>query len=200
MEITICTKNKDKLIEIKAFLKSTNITFKQIPNNINLDVIEDGDTFISNATKKALTYAKELNVVVLADDSGLCVNALNGLPGIHSQRYSGKGSLENNKKLLKELENKNDRTAYFVTVLCVAFPNGKTFIYEGRWNGKIASNVLDFNGFGYDPLFIPNESNEVVSKLGLEFKLKYSHRSNALREMLEGIDEIIDYWRYSRSI
>ena len=127
MEIVIVTKNNGKLNEFKRLLKDYNVTFKSLSDlNINDDVVEDGKTFEENAMIKARTISKKYNVVTLADDSGLCVDALNGEPGIYSARYaSDHNASDNNAYLLKKMENINDRKAHFSCALCLYFPDDR---------------------------------------------------------------------------
>lgn len=197
MELIIASGNQKKLKELDAILKGTNLSVRSILKEEEIEVMETEKTFEGNAKLKALAYAKHLNGVVIADDSGLCVESLDGMPGIFSKRYSGLGDYENNIKLLDVLKNEKRRNAYFICVIVVAFPDGKTFTYEGKWNGVIAYEMKGVNGFGYDPIFIPNGCNDVVANLTNEFKMKNSHRYKALHKMVEDKDEITNYWRYS---
>lgn len=193
MEIILGTKNINKIKEIKPFFKDTDITINSLPETLNLEVIEDGKTLLENANKKALAYAKALNKPVLSDDTGLFIKSLNNEPGINSHRYSMVNDLENNKKVLKELGNNENRDAYFLTVITLAFPNGKTFNYDGIFKGTIALEVDDFEGFGYDPIFIPLGEKKVVTKLDSNYKYKHSHRSKALLKLIKDLPNIVKY-------
>ncbi|WP_162164014.1 RdgB/HAM1 family non-canonical purine NTP pyrophosphatase [Acholeplasma hippikon] len=197
MIITLASGNKKKLKELDEILKHTELSCEPITSNEEIDVIEDSLTFIGNATKKAISYAKHLNKVVVADDSGLCVDVLNGMPGIYSKRYAGLSDYENNVKLLDVLKNKENRKAYFICAIALAFPDGKVFTYEAKWHGTIANEMKGHNGFGYDPVFIPDGMKDVVASLDENYKMTHSHRYQALKKFVEDKDEIINYWRHT---
>ncbi len=146
------------------------------------DIEENGTTFEENAMIKARSVWKE-GYLSIADDSGLCVNALNGAPGIFSARYAGEPSdtQKNNTKLLCELENKVDRSAYFVCAIACKMPNGEEFTVRGTANGIILESQAGDGGFGYDPLFYFPSLNKTFAQLSGEEKHKVSHRGNALR-------------------
>src|SRR5690554_182254 len=129
MKLIIATQNEHKFQEIKAHFKGFPIVIEKLPEGIK-EPVESKDTFLENAILKAKYYADKLNQVVLADDSGLCVAALKGLPGIYSSRYSGLGDAANNVKLLKALTNIEQRDAYFKAVIVIYFPDGTMFHYE----------------------------------------------------------------------
>lgn len=197
MNLVVASSNIKKLKELNEILSNTIFNIRSLTSDEEIDVLEDGLTFKDNAIKKAYTYAKRLNEVVIADDSGLCVKALNNRPGIYSKRYSGKGDLENNLKILDELKNQKNRYANFVCLIAVVFPDGKTFTYEGIWEGRISTEISGITGFGYDPIFIPMNQNKTVASLDNEYKMNHSHRFKAIKKMLEDKDEIINYWRYT---
>jgi len=127
-----------------------------------------------------------------ADDSGLCVTALNLEPGVRSARYSSETGpvdhLQNNLKLLKNLKHTDDRSAFFITVICLIDSEGQTSFYEGRVFGEISPEMKGVHGFGYDPLFIPQGYDQTFAELGEGVKNKLSHRSVALRKMLEDLE------------
>lgn len=195
-QVLIATKNKGKASEFKEFFSEYNIEAlslldlkEQLP-----DVEETGVTFEENAALKAEQIAAILNKPVLADDSGLMVDALNGGPGIYSARYAGHGKndQDNNGKLLNELKEipKEKRKAKFVCVLAVAIPGKETIFRTGICEGEIAFTPQGNNGFGYDPLFIPNGSNKSMAELSPEEKNSISHRSAAIRELEDWVKEI----------
>ena len=146
------------MLEIKDLVKDLPLSFISLDDVIDVpEVDEDGDTFESNAGKKALTMAKQYNVVSLADDSGLCVDALDGRPGVYSARYGGKDSSDEQKYLgiLNEMKGvaEPDRTARFVCVLALAWPDGKVDMFKGVCEGIITLEPKGDGGFGYDPIF-----------------------------------------------
>lgn len=195
MKILIATKNNHKVRELNEMLNLPNIElFSMSDLNINLDIIEDGKTFEENALIKAIALYKYLNddsYTVIADDSGLCVDYLNGAPGIFSARYSGGGDEENNRKLLDELKNvpNNKRTAHFSCVIALVDKNGsKTF--EGTCNGIIAHKEIGNNKFGYDPIFIYPDANCTFGEMPTSEKNKISHRANAVFKLKKYLENI----------
>ena len=195
MKILIATKNNHKVKELNEMLNLPNIElFSMSDLNINLDIVEDGKTFEENALIKATELYKYLNddsYTVIADDSGLCVDYLNGAPGIFSARYSGGGDKENNLKLLDELKDvpDNQRNAHFSCVIALVNKNGsKTF--EGICNGIIAHEEIGDNKFGYDPIFIYPEANCTFGEMPAIEKNKVSHRANAVAKLKEYLKEI----------
>lgn len=195
-QVLIATKNKGKASEFKEFFSKYNIEVlslldleEQLP-----DVEETGVTFEENAALKAEQIAAILNKPVLADDSGLMVDALNGDPGIYSARYAGHGKndQDNNVKLLNELKDipKEKRKAKFVCVLAVAIPGEETIFRTGICEGEITFTPQGNNGFGYDPLFIPNGSNKTMAELSSEEKNSISHRSAAIKKLENWVKEI----------
>lgn len=194
MKILIASHNKNKARELNQLLSSSKITF------IGLDVFNDhdevnetGHTFVENATLKATYFAQKYHIPSLADDSGIEVEALENKPGIYSKRYSGKGDHANNLKLLDALKGQSNRKARFVAAIVVAFPDGKTFEYEGYVNGTISLELKGDQGFGYDPLFIPNGYHQTMAELGPNIKQHISHRANAIKQLKEHIHDIAHY-------
>lgn len=199
--IYIATSNAHKVAEFDEMFKDWQIdcivkSAKELGGMP--DVNEDGLTFAQNALKKAKAL-KEIapqDAYVLADDSGIVVDALDGAPGIHSARYAGvKGELAdkaNNEKLLKELENVEDskRTARFVCALALICPNGKSEIFEAKFEGKINHGKLGQNGFGYDPLFEIDSNGLTSAQLPPAMKNQISHRGKALRKLADFISLI----------
>jgi len=185
MKLVLATRNAHKLEEIRAIFDFENLEvfsafdFPDIP-----DVVEDGNTLEANAIKKAVEIAQATGLLAMADDSGLEVTALGGAPGIYSARYAGEAcSAEaNNEKLLRELAGQKDRTAQFRTVIAWATPTGETQTVEGICRGKILEELRGKNGFGYDPLFVPEGYGETFAELSAQVKNKISHRANALRK------------------
>lgn len=199
MTVVVATHNKFKFLEIKDILLPYPIHIEQIAYDPLDDVVEDGHTFEENTILKAKHYAQKYKKIAIADDSGLIVDQIAPLPGIYSKRYSGLGDLENNMKVLHILKDCKHRPAYFVCVIAIVFPDGKMFTYEGRLKGEISHQICGKAGFGYDPIFIPEGKNKTLAELGYNYKKKVSHRRMALNAFLEEINEIINYWRYTRS-
>jgi XTP/dITP diphosphohydrolase len=165
--LVVATKNKGKVREIRHILRPLKI---KITSLLDLhgapDIKESGTTFRENAVKKAQTIAKRLNIKVLADDSGLEVEALNGRPGIRSARYAGPNPTTEKlcKKLLKEMEGKKDRKARFICVIAIADPK-KVRIVKGICKGTIIFKMKGKHGFGYDPVFIPEGYNKTFAQM-----------------------------------
>lgn len=188
-QIIVATKNEGKAKEFKKFFSAFRIdavSLLDLPDSIP-DVEETGDTFEENAALKAEAIANLLDVPTLSDDSGLVIDALNGRPGIYSARYAGeaKNDKANVKKVLEELKNvpAEERTARFVCVLAIAAPNQQTFFCKGTCEGTIAFAPAGSNGFGYDPIFIPNGYNQTMAQLLPDEKNKISHRRNAIAQL-----------------
>lgn len=154
-------------------------------------VEEDGDSFLENAFKKALTLAKVSGVAVLADDSGLAVEALDGRPGVRSARFAGEGASDeaNNLKLLADLAGvpKKHRGAAFVCAMALKLPDGREFSSEGRLEGEILESPMGVDGFGYDPLFRPLGESRTLAQMSLDEKNKISHRGRALEGLLPAL-------------
>ncbi len=187
MKLIIASNNAHKLIEIRQILGnrfSEILSLKEA--GIDHETIEDGTTFMENALKKAREIAEISGCCALADDSGICVNALGGAPGIYSARYAGEhGDDEaNNELLLKNLKDKDDRSAYFACAIALVFPDGRELTAEGRFDGIIAHSPSGENGFGYDPLFFVPEFNCTSADMSPEQKNEISHRKKALENLL----------------
>ena len=188
MKILIATKNKNKVRELNEMLNMPDIElFSMSDLNIDLDIVEDGKTFAENALIKATelyNYLNDDSYTVIADDSGLCVDFLNGAPGIYSARYSGGGDFENNMKLLDELKNvpDNKRTAHFSCVIAFVNKDGSQ-TFEGICNGLIAHEEIGDNKFGYDPIFIYPEANCTFGEMPANEKNKVSHRAIAISKL-----------------
>ncbi|MBU0951283.1 MAG: XTP/dITP diphosphatase [Elusimicrobia bacterium] len=207
MKLVIATDNKNKLREIKEIA-----AVMKVPGNIEIlslgdfqnapEVVEDGLTLEENAIKKAREISEFTGLIALADDTGLEVNKLNGEPGVYSARFAGEQCSyeDNNKKLLSLLKDIPDskRTARFRCVIAVVVPNGKTYTVEGVMKGKIAAKAQGDNGFGYDPIFIPEGQNKTFSQMSSEEKNKISHRGAALRKSKEILLEILSNSSYNK--
>ena len=193
LKIFLATGNKHKIEEISdIFSDIENVEILSIKDGVEIpEVIEDGTTFEENSKKKAVEIAKFLNMITIADDSGLCVDALNGEPGVYSARYSGTGDdLKNNEKLIENLKGIENRKAKFVSVITLAKPNGETFSFEGEILGEIIDNPRGNTGFGYDPHFYVEEYQKTLAEL-LQLKNKISHRAKALEKLKKELKNIL---------
>jgi XTP/dITP diphosphohydrolase len=186
MRILAATGNKGKLREIREILENENlIIISPEETGIKTDVLEDGHTFEENAIKKALVIRNASGMNVLADDSGLCVDALGGMPGVISARFSGVDASDEKNiiKLLSLMEGKEDRRAKFVCVLALALTDGRIITASGECPGIITACPIGTGGFGYDPVFLDPESRLTFAELPQEEKNRISHRRKALEEL-----------------
>lgn len=197
MKIFLATGNKKKINEITknldGNLDGNKYEILSINDGIEIpEVVEDGDTFEANSQKKALEIAKFTGMVTIADDSGLCVDALNGAPGIYSARYSGEDATdeENNELLIKNLSGIENRAAKFVCVISLAKPNGEVYSFRGEYEGEIIDTPRGGVGFGYDPYFYVKEYGKTFAEMP-EIKVKVSHRARALEKLKLGIENIL---------
>lgn len=186
--IVFATQNKKKLVEINEILKNTGLKVISMEEaGLDVDVVEDGKTFEENAIKKATEIMKLTNKVVLADDSGLEVDYLNGAPGIYSARFAGKDTpyTIKNQMIIDKLDGVSDekRGARFVCAIAAAFPNGEVEVIRETFEGKIAYEPAGDKGFGYDPIFYVPEYNMSSAEMSMELKNEISHRGKALRKM-----------------
>jgi XTP/dITP diphosphohydrolase len=187
-ELVVATRNAGKLKEIRQLLEGnvevifSLADFPELP-----EIIEDGDTFEENALKKACLTAQRLGKPVLADDSGLCVDALAGKPGIFSSRFAGEDAddEENNSKLLAELTGIpiDRRSASFQCVIALCYPDGSHHTFTGELKGVILDKRRGLSGFGYDPLFLVPEYEKTLAQLPSDVKNRISHRGKALAEL-----------------
>lgn len=189
--ILIATKNEGKTAEFRQFFEKLGYKVENLNHYPELpDVAETGSTFEENARLKAETIANLTGKMVLADDSGLKVDKLGGMPGVWSARFSGPDATDarNNAKLLHELAmvfEVKDRSAQFHCTLVVAAPNAESLVVEADWAGYIATVPQGENGFGYDPLFLVGETGQTAAQLTLEEKNSLSHRAQALKKLVE---------------
>ena len=200
MIFLIATQNKHKKTEFSRILASLGIEIKTA-GELGLqypDVEETGTTFEENALIKARAGCMLAGVPTLADDSGLCVDALDGAPGLYSARWSGDGETNgddeaNNDKLLRLLADVPDeqRTAHYVAAVAAVFPDGRDFVTRGECYGRIAHERHGNGGFGYDPLFFVPQLNKTLSEVTAEEKNAISHRGEALRQMLPVLAEML---------
>jgi len=196
--IVIATRNSGKTKEIRDLLKGFPITIKNLDDFGPIpEVEEDGDTFDDNAYKKSSFTSRILGLPALSDDSGLCVDALEGAPGVYSARYAGDNATdeENCAKVLKELNGQQNRKASFQCVISIAVPSGAALTYEGRCDGVILESPRGSNGFGYDPVFFFQEFNKTFAEISREKKIRVSNRGKALRELRDEFDKVIQWIR-----
>ena len=192
MKLIIASNNKNKIYEIKKILGDK---FEQILSQreagIEHETVEDGKTFLENATKKAREIAEISGCAALADDSGICVHALGGEPGIYSARYSGGhgNDLDNNNLVLKNLKDKQDKTAHYTCAVALVYPDGRELSAEGYMYGEITENSRGDRGFGYDPIFVPEGESRTVAQMTDEEKNAISHRANALKAFASVLEE-----------
>lgn len=196
-EIIIATKNAGKAKEFQAMFLDYGYQVKTLLDYPEIAEIEEtGTTFEENAVLKAETLSKILNKIVIADDSGLIVDALNGAPGVYSARYAGepKSDERNMEKLLEELKDvpENQRYARFHCSLAVAIPNKKTLTFSGQCEGFIMLERRGTNGFGYDPLFFVEELQRPMAELQPFEKAQISHRGKALKKLETILDVMFD--------
>ncbi|HLR65079.1 MAG TPA: XTP/dITP diphosphatase [Pseudogracilibacillus sp.] len=185
-ELIIATHNKGKVKEFKQLLNDLPIQIYSLHDFPEVDEIEEtGSTFHENAQLKAETIARQFQKSVLADDSGLVVDALNGAPGVYSARYAGEHATDDDNiaKLLQSLQQTADadRTAHFICVLAFAQPEKETSFHEGKCFGRIIKETKGEQGFGYDPVFVPRDYDKTFAELSSDVKNKLSHRSQALK-------------------
>lgn len=180
--LLIATNNQGKVKEIKAILGNLYDEIVSLKDTgIEMEVVEDGDSFEANAIKKTREAAKVAGCDALADDSGLCVDALNGAPGIYSARYAGEDATDaqNNEKLLVNLKGVSDRAARFVSVVALVSAD-KVTTASGEVRGVIAHKPSGNGGFGYDPLFFMPELGQTFAEIPPDIKNGLSHRARAL--------------------
>lgn len=185
MEILVATHNLHKKEEIQQILGSDYVVTSLSDYNLNEEIVEDGNTFQENSLIKAKYCFEKTGKPSVGDDSGLVVEALNGRPGIYSARYAGNHNFKKNiEKVLAEMKDEPNRRAYFITMLCFKDQDGEHY-FEGRVYGNITQEVFGEEGFGYDPIFIPDDYNMTFAEMLPEEKNKISHRSEALKKFLD---------------
>lgn len=195
MRIVVATKNANKIKEIDAIFAPLGFdVLSQSDAGIDIEVEETGNTFEENALIKARAVAMITDDFVLADDSGLCVDSLDGRPGVYSARYAGEGASDAMKieKLLGELKNEENRAARFVTAIAFIFPDGKELVTHGEVPGRITYEPVGENGFGYDPVFFSTELNKTFAQASGEEKNSVSHRGRALNSLYEYLKALPD--------
>ncbi len=193
-KVIFATKNKGKIKEIQAVLGNSYKVVTMEEAGIDIDVEENGSTFEENAAIKAEAIAKICGETVLADDSGLEIDYLNGEPGIYSARYMGHDTSYDikNKSLIERLEGvpPEKRTARFVCAVAAAVPNKETLVVRGTMEGIIGYEIKGENGFGYDPIFFLPQYGKTSAEISPDEKNKISHRGKALRAIKEKLENL----------
>jgi XTP/dITP diphosphohydrolase len=197
LALVVATKNKKKLQEIQEILKDLNVKLISLVEYSRLPrVVENGKTFKENAVKKALKLARFTGKLTLGEDSGLCVEALQGRPGVYSSRFAGKSKsdLQNNLKVFRLLEGltARQRKAYYASAVALADKDGLIGVVEGKCYGRIGFEQRGSFGFGYDPLFIIPKYNKTFAELGPRIKHKMSHRFRALQKTRVLLEKYIE--------
>lgn len=187
MRCVVFSNNKKKLRELQDILSEKELSVFPYTEILGktIDVVEDGNTFAKNAAKKVNALAELVDDIVVADDSGLEVDCLNGRPGVFSARFGGESlsDIERCDYLLRQIESEKNRSARFVCTIAIKLPKQDIQLLEGTVEGKLNFSLSGDSGFGYDPIFIPNGYNQTFAQLGPDVKYKISHRSQALRQV-----------------
>lgn len=192
-EIVFASHNEGKIKEIKKLLAPYGIKVKSALDMNLPDVEETGKTFEENSLLKSRTIAKLVNMPCLADDSGLCVDALNGAPGVYSARYAPNRDFDKGmEKLLAEMEKSpnKSRNAHFSCVISLAWPDGQYKVFAGQVDGKIALHKMGVGGFGYDQLFVPEGFTSSFAQMSQEEKNKISHRGRAVEKLKDFLNNL----------
>ncbi|MDD6762136.1 MAG: XTP/dITP diphosphatase [Clostridiales bacterium] len=194
MRIVAATNNVNKVREIKKIFEPLGFeVVSQHEAGIDVDVEETGRTFERNALLKARAVAMLCDDCVMADDSGLCVEALDGRPGVYSARYAGEGASDAQKieKLLGEMKDEKNRRAKFVTSMAFIFPDGREIVTKGEVNGRIIDKPEGENGFGYDPVFYCPELGKTFAQADDDEKNSVSHRGRALKALYGELKQVV---------
>lgn len=194
MKFVLATQNPKKLAEMRAILEDLGIEIvSEAELGVKIEVEETGETFAENSLLKARAVMEATKLPAIADDSGLCVNALNGGPGVYSARFGGEGldDAGRYRLLLEMLRGQSDRRAHFHTTITCAFPNGDVLHADGEVQGTIAFAPMGEGGFGYDPVFFVPEKRRTFAQLTAEEKAEISHRGNALRAFRKALSSYL---------
>ena len=192
--LVLATRNKGKKREFELLFKDLPVEIKGVSEFQEIpEFEEEGSTFEEIAINKAKFVSKALDLPAIADDSGLTVEALNGAPGIFSARYAGKSATndQNNRKLLEEMEEKENRNAIFVCSIAISKPTGQVLTYSGRSSGISLHEPAGINGFGYDPFFHYCPLGQTFAQLSVEEKNKISHRGQAMRKLKDDLKKVL---------
>lgn len=195
MKFVLASQNRGKLREMTEILKDCGVEIVlQSDLGVQVEVEENGETFAQNALLKARAVMQATGLPAIADDSGLCVAALGGAPGVHTARYGGEG-LDDRQRyllLLDNLRGQSDRRAYFHSAIACVFPDGRVLTAQGDCPGSIAFAPVGEGGFGYDPVFTVPEYRKTFSQLTAEEKNAVSHRGKALRAFARVLAEALE--------
>ena len=196
IKLVLASRNKKKIEELRKLLSielNKDVSVLSLDDiGYHSDIEEHGTTFEENAITKASVPAK-LGYIGIADDSGLCVDALNGAPGVYSARYSGGDDEDNNDLLLKELEGKDNRNAKYVCTMACVFPDHqKDFVVRGECYGKILTERHGDGGFGYDPLFYYEPFGKTFAEVELSKKNEVSHRAVAIKQFVKKLKQVLN--------
>ena len=189
-KVIVASHNSGKVREIKSLLKPYSFTIQSASDLKIKEPKETGKNFIENAILKAKFVSKKSGCIALADDSGLCINLLNGKPGIYSARWAGKDKdfklaiKKIEKKLIKIDPNSNIKyRSHFCCALALSFPNGQTISFQGKVYGQLQFPAKGLNGFGYDPIFVPNGYKKTFGEMNYSYKERISHRQKAFKKL-----------------
>ncbi len=194
MKLVLASKNKKKLVEMNDILSHLGIEVcSEAEAGVDVEVEETGTTFEENSLLKAKAVMEASGLPSIADDSGLCVDALDGAPGVYSARYGGPGldDVGRYQLLLENMKGQSPRTARFVSVITCCFPNGDVLSARGECEGTIAFAPMGEGGFGYDPVFFVPELKKTFSQLTPDEKNAISHRGKALRAFQGKLEEYL---------
>ncbi|MCC6182574.1 MAG: non-canonical purine NTP diphosphatase [Bacteroidia bacterium] len=191
MKLVFATHNQNKLKEVRALMPKHIEVLSLTDIKWHTEIDETSDTIEGNALLKAQTVFQQTKMPCFADDSGLLVNSLNGAPGVYSARYGGeqKNDQDNIRRLLHELHNITQREAHFKTVMALVL-NNQSYLFEGIVYGKITTEKTGTNGFGYDPVFLPQGSLKTFAEMSAEEKNAMSHRAIAIKKMTDFLSEM----------
>ena len=189
-KVIVASHNSGKVREIKSLLKPYSFSIQSASDLKIKEPRETGKNFVENAILKAKFVSKKSGCIALADDSGLCVNLLNGEPGIYSARWAGKDKdfklaiKKIEKKLIKIDPNSNIKyRSHFCCALALSFPNGQTISFQGKVYGQLQFPAKGLNGFGYDPIFVPNGYKKTFGEMNYSYKERISHRQKAFKKL-----------------
>tara|TARA_B100000212_G_scaffold29100_1_gene19161 strand:+ start:193 stop:774 length:582 start_codon:yes stop_codon:yes gene_type:complete len=187
-EIIFFSGNEGKITEIKNKFKNKQIKILSLKNFDNYtEPLENGLTFRDNAKIKSSYGYSKFNIPCFADDSGICIEALGNLPGVKSKDFlnSFKNNISCFEYIINEVKNKNNNSAFFKSVICLTLTNNKNIFFEGIINGKISDSIIGNEGFGFDPIFIPDGHNKTFAQMKIDMKNKISHRGIALEHLVK---------------
>ena len=195
MKFVLATQNKNKLKELTAILSDLGVEIvSEAELGVKIEVEETGETFAENSLLKAKAVMEATGLPAIADDSGLCVKALNGGPGVYSARFGGEGLDDKGRYtlLLQMMQGQTDRSAHFHTTITCAFPNGDVLQADGECHGTIAYTPMGDDGFGYNPVFFVPDKRKTFAQMTLEERSAISHRGNALRAFKAKLAEYLN--------